>query len=89
MKLVVVPRGSTQRITRVVFIVLRKLIERLAHTGRDFLERDRWLSLYAPLALVLMPMVWFTLLIGGFALVHWSILGDRGVRRSGSRDRRC
>jgi hypothetical protein len=74
-KLVVVPRGGTQRITRSVFIAVRLAFERIAHTGRDFLQRDRWLSLYAPIALVLMPLVWFALLIAGFTLIHWSVLG--------------
>lgn len=86
-KLVVVPRGSSQRITRFVFICVRTVIERLAHPGRPFAVRDRWMSLYAPLALVLIPFAWFTLSIAGFSLVHWGVLGGSygdAVRIAGS-----
>lgn len=86
-KLVVVPRGSSQRITRSVFIAVRAVIERLAHPGRPFAVRDRWMSVYAPLALVLIPFAWFTLSIAGFSLVHWGVLGGSygdAVRIAGS-----
>lgn len=74
-KLVVVPRGSSQRITRAVFLAVRAVIERIAHPGRPYAERDRWLSLYAPVSLVLLPFAWFALAITGFSFVHWAILG--------------
>jgi hypothetical protein len=86
-KLVVVPRGSSQRITRFVFICVRTVIERLAHAGRPFATRDRYLSLYAPLSLVLIPFAWFTLSIAGFAFVHWAMVGGSfasAIRLSGS-----
>lgn len=73
-KLVVVPRGSSQRITRAVFISVRTVIERLARPELPFATRDRWMSLYAPMALVTMPFAWFTLSILGFSMVHWAIL---------------
>jgi hypothetical protein len=86
-KLVVVPRGGSQRITRFVFICVRWVIEKLAPPGRSFAERDRWLSLYAPVSLVLIPFAWFTLSIGGFSLLHWAIRGGAyadSLRISGS-----
>lgn len=86
-KLVVVPRGGSQRITRAVFVAVRAVLERIAHNGRDFAHRDRWLSLYAPVALVLMPLVWFALLTVGFSCIHWAIIGGpfaQAVRISGS-----
>jgi hypothetical protein len=86
-KLVVVPRGGSQRITRFVFLAVRSLLERLAHAGRDFTARDRWLSLYSPLALVAMPLAWYTLLISGFTFIHWAITGGaitQALRVSGS-----
>lgn len=86
-KLVVVPRGSSQRITRFVFITVRSVIERLAHPGKPFETRDRYLSLYAPLSLVLIPFAWFTLSITGFSFVHWAVVGGsfaHAVRVAGS-----
>lgn len=86
-KLAVVPRGGSQRITRFVFISVRSVVERLAHSGRPFDIRDRHLSLYAPLALVSLPVVWFTLSIIGFAGIHWAAVGGsvaQAIRVSGS-----
>lgn len=86
-KLVVVPRGSAQRITRVVFIGVREVIERLAHSGKPFVERDRYLSLYAPISLVALPIVWFVLSVFGFSLVHWGVVGGswpQALRVAGS-----
>ena len=86
-KLVVVPRGGSQRITRFVFLTVRSVVERFAHPGRPFEVRDRHLSLYAPLALVSLPIVWFTLSIAGFAGIHWAVVGGsfaQAIRVSGS-----
>jgi hypothetical protein len=86
-KLVVVPRGGSQRITRFAFIAVRSVVERLAHSGRPFDIRDRHLSLYAPLALVSLPIMWFTLSIIGFTGIHWAVVGGsiaQAIRVSGS-----
>ena len=74
-KTVVVPRAVTLRITRTVFLVTRKLFEYLASEKRPFAERDRILAVYAPLTLVLLPLVWVSLTIFGFAGIQWAIAG--------------
>ena len=74
-KTVVVPRAVTLRITRTVFLVTRTLFEYLASEKRPFAERDRILAVYAPLTLVLLPLVWVSLTIFGFAGIQWAIAG--------------
>ncbi len=74
-KTVVVPRAETLRITRTVFLVTRKLFERVASEKRPFIERDRILAVYAPLTLVLLPLVWVSFTIVGFAGIQWAIAG--------------
>ncbi len=72
-KLVVVPKGTSQKITRTVFTVVRGGMKLYARPTLPWAKRDQRLALYAPLALVLMPIVWVTLIIVGFAGVHWAL----------------
>ena len=72
-KLVVVPKGTSQKITRTVFTVVRGGMKLYARPSLPWAKRDHRLALYAPLALVLMPIVWVTLIIVGFAGVHWAL----------------
>jgi hypothetical protein len=74
-KLVVIPRGTSQRITRFVFVMVRRIIETFGHERQDFLTRDKWLSMYAPVALIMMPIVWLALLTLGFGFLHWAAVG--------------
>ena len=68
-KLVVVPRSGSQRITRFMFGNVRLLVARIAPPSRDFVVRDRWYSVYAPVSLVMMPFTWLFLLTMGFGLI--------------------
>ncbi len=72
-KTVVLPRGVSQRITRVVFVGTRYIFDFLAHPKRSFEDRDRILSMWAPLALILLPFVWLGSVIVGFTGVQWAI----------------
>ncbi len=72
-KLVVVPKGTSQKITRTVFTALRGCMKVYARPSLPWAKRDHRLALYAPLALVLMPIVWVSLIIVGFAGVHWAL----------------
>jgi hypothetical protein len=90
-KTVVLPRGGSQRLTRFVFVVTRYLFEFRAHPRRTFTERDRILSLWAPIGLLMLPFVWSLSMTIGFSGLHWAVADnwDRdGLRiaflRSGS-----
>ncbi len=66
LKTVVVPRAYQTRLTRMHFLALRRVFDRLARPSRSFAERDRVMAPYAPLALVTLPGVWVALIILGF-----------------------
>ena len=86
-KTVVLPRGVSQRITRVVFVGTRYVFDFLAHPKRLFEDRDRILSLWAPLALIVLPFVWLGSVIVGFTAVQWAIASGslrQAFLRSGS-----
>lgn len=72
-KLVVVPKGTSQRVTRFVFSVVRWFVRGYARPSLPWTKRDHRLAFYAPVSLVLLPMAWVTLIIIGFAGVHWAL----------------
>src|SRR5258706_869115 len=77
---VILPRQVT-RLLPVAFAVYRgtwaiwRLIAHPLAVGEEqeiTSNRDKFLSLYGPLALLMLLVVWALLLIVGFALIHWS-----------------
>jgi hypothetical protein len=74
-KTVVLPRATSQKITRSMFIIMRRLFDFVAHGKRSFADRDRILALYAPLTFVLLPLLWLILTMAGFTAVQWGING--------------
>ena len=75
-KTVVVPRATTQRLSRGWFVAFRHMFEFVAHPRRSFERRDQVLALYAPVALVLLPALWVTLVIIGFTGMQWAVSGQ-------------
>jgi len=65
---VVLPRNSFTRITRATFAVVNRI---LVHDGRNRVRASRLRGLYAPVALVTLPLVWMLSVIVGFTLVFW------------------
>jgi hypothetical protein len=74
-KTVVVPRPTSQRITRSTFVLTRRMFEIVAHEDRPFEERDALFAVMAPLAFVLLPFVWVFFTIAGFTAVQWGVTG--------------
>ena len=73
---VVLPRSSSTRITRTLFVWMRKLFElRLKGSKTTYETRDRVMALYAPLTLVLLPGVWLVGVILGFTAIFWGLEG--------------
>lgn len=69
---VVLPRAVSTIITRTVFVTVRWLFGPLTHAARTYETRDRVLALYAPVSLVLLPLVWMALVLIGFAGLFWA-----------------
>jgi hypothetical protein len=75
---VVLPRNSFTRITRVTFAVVDRI---LVHEGHDKDRSAHVRGLYAPVALVSLPLVWMLSVIVGFSFVFWGA-GSGTVNRS-------
>ena len=67
----IVPRGTPMMITRWVFVVFGWLFG-LQRTRTDYRARDKRLALYAPMALLSLPVVWLVLVLAGFTLIFWA-----------------
>jgi hypothetical protein len=78
---VVVPRGVPVRLTRVVFRTVRRLFELRSRFASTYEERDRAMALYAPLTLIVLPVVWLAITMLGFGAVFWA-LGVHPVRQA-------
>jgi hypothetical protein len=68
---VVLPRGRSPRITRNVFVVMRRLF-RLRIGPRPTYERtDSVLAPYAPVSLITLVFVWLAIVFVGYAAAYW------------------
>jgi hypothetical protein len=65
---VVLPRNSFTRITRATFAVTNRV---LVHDGPNRARSTRRRGLYAPVALVTLPLVWMLAVIVGFTFIFW------------------
>ena len=84
---IVLPRGSNDGVTRLVFLVTGWAFARLAGPGQPYRHRDRVLAYYAPISLIVLPAVWLVLVWLGYAGMYWAIgTGSVGetLRLSGS-----
>ena len=68
-KTIVVPRALPTRLTRLHFLLVRRVFDLLSRRGGTFARRDRIMALYAPIALVALPVTWAVVVGAGFALV--------------------
>jgi len=65
---VVLPRNSFTRITRATFAVVNRI---LVHNGPNRARSNHLRGLYAPVALVSLPLVWMLSVIVGFSFIFW------------------
>lgn len=72
-KTFVLPRAAPDSITRFVFRALRRFFNALCLRVDTYVQRDRIMSFYAPVALVLLVPVLLILVDLGFTLVYWAI----------------
>jgi hypothetical protein len=68
----VLPRASNEAIARQVFTQMRHLFE-LIIRGRPYAVRDRILAYFAPVSLLLLPVVWLGLVLAGFTAIFWAL----------------
>jgi hypothetical protein len=73
------PRGASVLTTRVVFIGLRLVFDRIAALTNTYEGRDRVMALYGPIGLLVLPTTWLVMTLGAFT-VMFHALGVRGFQ---------
>ena len=69
----VLPRGSYVRLTRVVWLTVRQVFLLIARPLKTYEGRDRVMALYAPLALLILPLIWLVLVMTGYTFMFHAL----------------
>ncbi|GAA4002233.1 hypothetical protein GCM10022408_11980 [Hymenobacter fastidiosus] len=69
----VLPRNESVLINNWVFMGIRHLFSALAASKKTYAQRDRVMSMYAPIGLVMLPVVWLILLSIGYTGILWAL----------------
>jgi hypothetical protein len=83
----VLPRSAPERITRVVFLVMRNLFELRMRRARTYEQRDRIMAMFAPVSLLALLPAWLTLVLTGYTAMFWAVGVESwydALRESGS-----
>jgi hypothetical protein len=73
METFVLPRSAQDRLSRMVFIVVRRVFNLLLRRTTSYQERDRILAFYAPVALLMLVPVWYSLVVIGYTLIYRAV----------------
>jgi hypothetical protein len=83
----VVPRGAYDGISSAEFRLIGALFARIARPSLSYERRDAILALFAPIGLVILPIVLLALVLTGFAAMFWALEPgsiETAARQSGS-----
>lgn len=73
MRTFVLPRSARDILTVGVFRTTGFLFGLMTKRASSYAERDRVMALYAPVSLLLLPLVWLALVLVGYAAMFWAI----------------
>jgi hypothetical protein len=68
----VLPRSAPDNLSRVVFVLIRLLFNFRLKRLQTYEERDHMMALYAPIALLTLPVAWLTLILIGYMSMFWA-----------------
>ena len=73
----VLPRSARSQLNRIVFGLLRRVINFILHFAKTFRRRDIIMAYYAPIGLMLLLPTWYILIMFGYAAIYWALgVGD-------------
>lgn len=72
-KTVVLPRATQSWLPGALFRSMRRFFRLLAHERRSFEARDAVMAMYAPVTLMLLPVVWVVLIMVGYTAMFWGV----------------
>ncbi len=69
----VLPRGDNVALTRFVFQKMSIIYRSMAKRAKTYPERDRIMALFAPVTLLLLPVVWLFLILIGYTMMFYAL----------------
>jgi len=73
----VLPRAARSFLNRLVFGLLRRVIDFVLHFAKSYPRRDSIMAYYAPVGLLLLLPTWYVLIMAGYAAMYWALgVGD-------------
>src|SRR5512140_1003824 len=69
----VLPRAARSQLNRVVFGLLRRIINFILRFTTSFSQRDTIMAYYAPLGLMMLVPAWYILICIGYACMYWAL----------------
>jgi hypothetical protein len=73
----VLPRAARSQLNRIVFGLLRRVINFILHFAKTYRRRDAIMAYYAPIGLMLLLPTWYILILIGYAAMYWALgVGD-------------
>ncbi|HLF74079.1 MAG TPA: hypothetical protein VI524_07030, partial [Anaerolineales bacterium] len=73
----VLPRAARSQLNRIVFGLLRRIVNLVLRFAKNYRQRDAVMAYYAPIGLMLLVPAWYILISLGFAAMYWALgLGD-------------
>ena len=69
----VLARSARDSIAAFHFSTWRKLFDWRANRATTYEDQDRIMALYAPLSLITLPLLWLSLVAGGYTLMFWAL----------------
>ena len=68
----VLPRASNEPIARFVFTGMGRLFRIVANPSKPYAFRDRVMAYFAPVSLLVLPIVWLSIVLIGYTAIFWS-----------------
>src|SRR6185369_5872397 len=69
----VLPRAARSQLNRVVFGLLRRIVDSLLHIVKTYERRDAIMAYYAPIGVMLLVPTWYLLIALGFSAMYWAL----------------
>src|SRR5688572_13828964 len=69
----VLPRAACSQLNRMVFGLLRRIIDFTLHFAKTYRRRDSIMAYYAPVGLLLLLPTWYLLILLGYAAMYWAL----------------
>lgn len=74
-RLLVLPRHAFDRIGGSVFVVMRQIFALRVRRVHSYAQREAAMAFYAPVSILMLLVVWLLLVMMGYALLDWGLMG--------------